>query len=279
MGDYKKQHYVPYSYLKAWSSDGHHIWMFDKVRGKSHNVGIKSVAQRTYFNDAFRRINGQVTDGAPPDLVERQFQTWENEFLLMRQVALDVAASQRQGSLEDRRNMSTCAAIQLLRTAKARQALVREAAAYRPGQSNGLIDWLDEPLRERMVYVPGFAERHISLIQACLLWNTDIVPHIATELYHYLWIIAKNSTPFPFYTSDAPVASLTHGVDQPPFYPTPRITTGANRGYPLLKQLFCEDPLSKGLELIFPVSPECSVLMFHPFDFENELGDKQGQVL
>lgn len=28
-----------------------------------------------------------------------------------------------------------------------------------------------------------------------------------------------------------------------------------------------------------PVSPACAVLMFHPFDFEKELGDKQGKVL
>lgn len=46
-----------------------------------------------------------------------------------------------------------------------------------------------------------------------------------------------------------------------------------------VKRLFCEDPLKGGLELIFPVSPECALLMFHPYDFERELGDKQGKVL
>ncbi len=279
MGDYKKQHYVPQSYLKAWTVDGRQIWMFDKNRGEYNKVSIRSVAQETYFNDAFRRIQGQVTDGKPPGLVEHQFQIWENKFLTMRQVALDVAANRRVGSLEDRRMMATCAAIQLLRTAKARRALIREAAEYRLGAHNGLIDWLDEPLRERMVHVPGFVREHISLIQSCLLWNTDIIPHVATELYYYLWVIAKNSTSFPFYTSDAPIATLTHGVEEPPFYPTPRTYSKGHKGWPLVKQLFLEDPLKGGLELIFPVSPECAVLMFHPFDFEKELGDKQGKVL
>ena len=197
----------------------------------------------------------------------------------MRQVALDVAANRRHGSLEERRVMATSAAIQLLRTAKARHALIRGAAEYKSGQSNGLIDWLDEPLRERMVHVPGFARRHISLIQTCLLWDTDIVPDLATELYHYLWIIAKNSTPFPFYTSDMPIAALTHHVNKPPYFPSPREHTEGHKGWPLVKGLFCEDPLKSGLELIFPVSPECAVLMFHPFDFQKELGDNQGKVL
>jgi hypothetical protein len=279
MSDYKKQHYVPKSYLKAWSLDGRRIWMFDKHTGRSRNVGIGSVAQETYFNDAFRRIRGQVTDGESSDLVERQFQTWENDFLTMRQVALDVAANRRGGSLEERRTMSICAAIQLMRTAKTRRALIREASESPSNQRNRLIDWLDEPLRERIVHVPGFAREHISLIQLCLLWNTDIIPHIATELYHYLWIVAKNETSFPFYTSDAPIAALTHGVEQPPFYPTPREYSGASKGWPLVKRLFCENPLERGLELILPVSPQCAVLMFHPFDFEKELGDEQGKVL
>ena len=277
MADYKKQHYVPRSYLKVWSSDGQRIWMFDKYRGKSQYVGIGSVAQETYFNDAFRRFRGQATDGELSDVVERQFQTWENQFLTMRQVALDVAANKREGSLEERSIMATCAALQLLRTAKTRSVLIREAEGS--DGSNGLLNWLDEPLRERIFHEPGFARKHISLIQACLLWTTDIIPHIATELYHYIWVIAKNSTAFPFYTSDVPIAALTHNTGEPPFYPTPREYSEASGGMHLVKRLFYDDPLKGGLELIFPVSPKCAVLMFHPFDFKKELADKQGKVL
>lgn len=279
MSGHKKQHYVPKSYLKAWSADGRRIWMFDKHQNTSKHVGLKNVAQAKYFNDAFRRSRGKVTDGEASDLFERQFQTWERQFLTMRRVALDVAANRRQGSLKDRQMMATCAAVQLLRTAKTREALIHEALSIDGNSGPRLIDWLDKPLREKMVKDPAFARRHISLVQTWLLWNSGLVPRIATDLYYYLWIIAKNSTQFPFYTSDAPIAALTHLPGESPFDPTPDHRNRRNGNLNSVKALFCESPAECGLQLIFPVTPDCALLMFHPFDFEKTLGDKQGKVL
>ena len=246
--------------------------MFDKHSRESRMVGLGSVAQETYFNDAFRRINGQVTDGEPPNLVDRQFGIWEEQFLTMRRVALDVAADRRAGTLEERRTMATCAALQLLRTAKTRSVILREADEYRPGQPSILLDRLRAGWRDRIAREPGFARKHISLIQADLMWNTNIIPDIATELYYYLWVVAKNPTPFPFYTSDAPIAAVIHGAEEPPFYTTPHAASEKGGSMSFVKRLFCEDLLKGGLELIIPVSPECALLMFHPYDFESELG-------
>ena len=279
MGGHKKQHYVPKSYLKAWSTDGRRIWMFDKHQNISKHVSLSDVAQTKFFNDAFRRSRGKVTDGEAPDLVERQFQAWENQFITMRQVALDIAANRGMGSLKDRQKMATCAAVQLLRTDKTREALLNECFFNQGNSRPRLIDWLEQPLREKMLKEPEFARRHISLIQSWLLWNSELVPQIATELYYYLWVIAKNSTQIPFYTSDAPIAALTHTPGKSPFDPRPRSRNHRKNKLNTLKGLFCEQPTKCGLELIFPVTPDCALMMFHPLDFEATLGDKQGKVL
>lgn len=167
---------------------------------------------------------------------------------------------------------------QLLRTAKAREELLSESLNESESRPR-LIDWLDPQLREKMLTEPAFARQHISLIQTWLLWNSDLVPQIATELYFYLWIIAKNSTQLPFYTSDAPVAALTHSPGKSPFDPTPSGQNHQKMKLNTLKGLFCKDSAECGLELIFPVAPDCALLMFHPFDFEASLGDRQGNVL
>ena len=149
MSGHKKQHYVPKSYLKAWSADGRRIWMFDKHQNTAKHVGLRNVAQAKYFNDAFRRSRGKVSDGEASDLFERQFQMWEKQFLTMRRVALDVAANRRQGSLKDRQMMATCAAVQLLRTAKTREALIHEALSSEGNSGPRLIDWVDNRFEKR----------------------------------------------------------------------------------------------------------------------------------
>lgn len=251
--------------------------MFDSPSEKSSLVGIGSVAHEVFFNDRFRRHDGAATDGLPNDLMERQFQAFENDFLVARDIAHAVAANEREGTLAERQTMSFCVAVQLLRTAKTRAAILREAVF--PGASTGLLSWLGPDLRQRIVADATFAREHISLIQASLMWSTNLIPAITAELYHYLWIIARNDTPSSFYTSDAAIATLTHGPGEPPFHARPEVVAGGARRLPILKGLFCTEPESVGLELVFPVSPRCALMMFHPFDFADSLGEKQGKVL
>jgi hypothetical protein len=279
MGSHRKQHYGSRSYLRAWSPDGRRIWMFDKVTAQRRFVGIGSVAQEPLFNDSFRKTNSVAFDGLRNDLFERQFQTFENDFLVARDVAHAVAANERPGTLAERQTMSLCAAVQLLRTAATRDAILSEATSPHESQPLRLISWLRSDLQRRILADPTFAKELIALIQASLIWNTTIVPAIATELFHYLWVIARNDTTLSFCTSDAPIAALVHDADAPPFYPHPRATATGSPALPIVKSLFCEQPDRVGLELIFPVSPRCALLMFHPHDFADSLGERQGNVL
>ncbi|MDF1502685.1 DUF4238 domain-containing protein [Roseisolibacter sp. H3M3-2] len=275
----RRQHYVPQSYLRAWSPNGTHVWTYDTYRDAHALLPTRDVAQERYFNDAFRRRPHAADDGFPADAIERQFQEWENDFLLARDVALGVAQGTREGTLLERRQMSICIALQLLRTAQLRDILLQQAAQPRSGEAGDLIGWLPADLRAEIARNPAFATEHISLVQACLLWESMIVPEVAAELYHYLWVVAVNRTPWPFYTTDAPVAALAHPHAQPPFHPKAHsFGTGAMR-HDVLKRLYIPEPEKGGLELIFPVAPECALLMFHPCDFAETLGEKQGKVL
>jgi hypothetical protein len=219
MTRYKKQHYVPVSYLRAWSEDEKRVHMFDKYTGEVRLVGLKSVAQGTYFYDAFRRENGVIEDGLSESAMENAFGEWEVKLSTMRRVALQVASGEGPGTLEDRETMAICAAVQLLRTKAARGWILGEARdpTRRP---SGLLAWLPDFMKSRVREDPTFAEREISLLQAMLIWQSGIVPQIATELYHYIWVIAVNETPWPFYTSDSPVAAISHPANKPPYFPT-----------------------------------------------------------
>lgn len=132
--------------------------MFDMRTRTSRFVGVGSVAQETFFNDAFRRQEGQPTDGLAHDIVEKQLQTYEDDFLRMRDVAHGVMADERQGTLAERQAMSFCIAVQLLRTAKTRTRLLAETELERPAQ-HGLLRWLRPNLRERAMGDPDFARK------------------------------------------------------------------------------------------------------------------------
>lgn len=212
-------------------------------------------------------------------MIEKQFQVWEDDFLLARKVALRVMHNEGAGTLEERERMSLCIAVQLLRTAQARELILWQATQARSGTADDLIGWLRPDIQQVIANDPDFAANHIALLQSLLLWNTQLVAHIATELYHYIWVIAKNLTPRPFYTADAPVARLIHAHGEPPYYPTATPYSAQVPEHDVLKRLFVGDPDRGALELVFPVAPQCALLMFHPRDFQATLGERQGQVL
>jgi hypothetical protein len=282
MPGYKKQHYVARSYLRAWSSDNRRIWMFDTCTKQSHHVGLSSVAQETYFNDAHRREGGIITDGMADNLYEEQFRVWEDQLLEVRRVAVEIAAGGRVGTLEERRVMATCVALQLLRSRQARNALFVEACS-RQSSERVLTPFLPEDLQQRMAGDPEFVREHINLIHSRLLWdNGRTVPAVAAfacELSSYIWLIAQNPTPYPFYTSDAPIAAISHKPEAPPYYPTPGSFHGCYGEISLAKRFFSRHPHEGGQELIFPLAPDLALMMFHPYDFQQELTEHQGRVL
>jgi hypothetical protein len=178
-------------------------------------------------------------------------------------------------------SLSTLHSFQLigLLSARTRALILYEADIPPQSRSTGLLSWLPQRFHSRIAKDPAFVAENIAFIQTYLIWQTKLIPRIATELYQYLWVVAKNPTRIPFFTSDAPVAGFSHATGQAPYFPTPRPYSDNPDELSVVKRLFVEDSMKGEVEIIFPLSPALALMMFHPSDFEKELGHKQGKVL
>ncbi len=65
MPEYKKQHYVPQFYLRNFSNDGKHVYVYNIDHKKSFPTKIKNICQESYFNcdtPEFEQITSKIED-------------------------------------------------------------------------------------------------------------------------------------------------------------------------------------------------------------------------
>ena len=82
MSKTKKEHYVPQSYLRRFSSDGKQIHVYDKILKRSFTSGIRDVAQESHFYDIPRESFPTELKVSEEDLqaVEKAFNKIEGLF-------------------------------------------------------------------------------------------------------------------------------------------------------------------------------------------------------
>ena len=186
------QHYVPQVYLRNFSFDKKHdeyfVYCFNKTSLKTFPENISKVACERYFNDI---------EGDDDQSIEHLLGKFEGAYA---GVFRKIVRKQNLNCLnrDERTTLAFFFAIQYYRTKEQRVSF--QAVA------NYIKEWLtqqcsSESLREDLdacCQETALKEGHLTILM-------DAVPEMVQRLLTMKWILCKNITTMPFWTSDNPV--------------------------------------------------------------------------
>lgn len=257
------QHFVPRSYLRRFSPDGHRIHVHDKVLKKSFISNTRDVAHASFFNDLFLRDDdGRIVEGVSEDLIEREFGRWENALTEMTRVARTVAEG-GGADLDQRVTMSLCVAVQLVRTPEWRRHLVQLSTEYLEADASKYVEERMPGITKELRVTIGLTPRQQAWLHAQFLWSGEAVTQIATDLYRYIWRIGVNRTGSPLYTSDRAVVATLFEPEDGSAMPVPE-TQGDED---VVRRMLFGANAPQSVEVTFPLAPDLALLMYHPVFF------------
>lgn len=273
MANYKRQHWAPQSYLRRFSPDDAHIWVLDKPTDRMALASIRDVAQGKFFNDGFLRDEqGRLEAGIPEGLFEEEFGKWESALGEMTQVALRVAAG-GGADLEARRTMATCVAVQLTRTPAFRKRLAEGITGVLEDDANVYLAERMPDAAAKVKATLKFPPEWAAGLHSYFVWRSGQIPEIATDLFYYIWRVGVNRSSVPLCTSDTPVLGYVHDAAEGAVAPQPE-----ERKHDVVRKVLVGDRPMRGIELIFPLTPEITLLMYHPTYFAH-MQNAQGRPL
>jgi len=233
------EHYVPQSYLRQFTFDGKFLFVFDKVTKRPflHPTNIKNLACERYFYD-LPGDDSHLVEIILGKLIDGNYPTWIDSLLATVNKGLDIDQRQKE-------NIALCMANQLLRTKKYRyfnQEIVEETfSAMLQITLAAKVKWgglkLDTPLD---AYRVEYNQEWAPLDQARSMFGPSMF-RITNILCNHIWVVGKNNTKKPLYTSDNPVVWDT----QKEFPPC--------RGVGLV---------SEGIEVAFPLTPRYILVLY-----------------
>lgn len=268
MPSYENQHFVPQSYLRRFSPDKNRkrVYVYDKVLGRSLGlVGIRSVANKSFFYDIPLDAIKQGFN-MDPHLEEKALQTLESQFNEVIEVGIKVANG-AGANLEQRRMMSLCIAVQLIRTLDYRQHIVEIMERLVEVTMDSVLELAKPELASGVRAKAKYDEQAASLLHAKFMWNPDFVCKIAALLYHRIWVIGVNDTGTPLYTSDTPVVLQAH-KQRDSFMPDPSKGPAFSKAIDVVIESRLPNIGDEGVELVFPLSPKCALIILENKHFK-----------
>jgi hypothetical protein len=275
----KKQHYVAQSYLRRFTSDGERLFVFDKSRKSAFGpTSVVNVAHENYFYDFHdvEVVTAASTANLDPQSAEKALAVLDGEFNRVLEVAINFAnGSTKAPSPKQRMMMSLCAAIQLTRTRDFRDELVKNMEGMASALGENFLRLSKPELAKQLQVEFKFKQDSISLLHGKFLWNPEFIAHVAAALCNHIWVIGLNETANPLLTSDSPVVRQPHKPEQPFVPPPPDSGPLYGRAIDIAIEPTRPGIESEGVELVFPLSPEC-VLIFLERSHFRSLEDKDG---
>lgn len=246
------------------SPNGKHVWVLDKPTGNVRRSNVENVAQGKFFNDGFlrdgeRRLPPEIPDGH----VEHQFGKWETALTAASAAALRVAEG--GGATEDERQaMATCLAVQMTRTPAFRKRLSEGTAGVLEDEANAYLAEKEPAFASKFRAKLSFSAKWAAALQYDFIWSSGQVPAIAMDLFFYIWRIGVNHTDIPLCTSDTPVSTCLHDTLREV---VKEEETESEED--IVRRTIVGNRSLYGLELIFPVTSEVVLLMYHPVYFKH----------
>lgn len=205
------QHFVQRKYLELFAGS-EKFYAFDKSSCKSFSTNVKNVANERFFYDIpeLDAITGES------QYLEKYFHPFEGsaaEIISRLLLSLDDRSFKILND-EDRKQLSTYFALQYLRTKESRvtstevvEKILKEMAFALGGDELSALGIKKEHI------IAKVNEDKIPSIHAMNILNEDLRDEIAGILHNHIWLVIRNMTDNPLYTSDHPLVKNGHLKD------------------------------------------------------------------
>ncbi len=291
MSDTKKQHYVPQCYLRHFASKDEKINVFDKEKmevrteQKILKVAMENRFYDLNFFDMYKKaelseqekirkelskilgtdnVEAALNDIDSQQYIEKKFfgEGVESIYSIMLENIIKKSSNGSQQwviqncyalTTSEKELFSLVVAIQVIRTKSFRDTIGAtlekfiETMAYK-SQMN------EEDALPKEAFKVSVDKEYVKLKHNGMILDPEMALEFAKVLAKHIWVVYVNKTNTPFYTSDDPVVNIPHKHHEFLSY------EGLN---------------SEGIEILFPISSNLLLGMYHAETYNNIFIDRK----
>ena len=216
MGQTKRQHYVPRSYLERFANPATgNVSVFDKFTRRTFETNVWNIAQERYFYDLQpESVKDEYRNtGIDLQAVEKGLAVTEGYFARALDALLD--GVERRGIPPPLRWMLAIQiAIQWTRTKLYRETIVELSEKSIQAFADDLVSRNFPDLPRDHYPKVGLKEHGVSALHNQHFFNREHWERLASVFVRHIWLVGVNKSPIFFYTSDHPVVRRANLPDQ-----------------------------------------------------------------